>query len=269
MRLRTAAVLTVLALLPPLAAVAADPLPADRIAARAEAVDGGTDGMARVSFVISEPGRKDVRQDFAMMWKRYAEGPIAYKVVFFPEFPPDRKGYNWLGFLARPGQGDDAAWMYLPDLRAVRRVQGTGAEAEADPFHRSLLGAPELIPRSDPTDTHRLLGEDTLEGRPVYRLETTHAAKDYPYPKTVRWIDRESFLTLRAEHYTPAGRLARVIDFTWARAGKAWVWQKVEAADPDKGTRTTLTVTDQRVDVGLPDRQFSEATLRNGPERFF
>lgn len=260
--------LAVLALLPA-AAAAAGPLSADEVAARAAAVDGGSDGRARVSFVITEPGRKEVRQDFAMLWKRYPRGPVAYKVLFFPEFPPDRKGYNWLGFLARPGQGEDAAWMYLPDLHTTRRIHGPEAEAEDDPFHRSLLGGPELIPRTDPSDTHRLLGEDTLDGRPVYRLETTHAAKDYPYSKTVRWIDRERFLTLRAEHYTSAGRRARVIDFTWVRAGKGWVWKEVEAADPDKGTHTRLTVSEQRVDLGLPDRRFSEATLRAGPERFF
>jgi hypothetical protein len=260
----------ILLLLPPAVAEAqapSAPLSADQVAARAEAVDGGTDGAARVSFVISEPGRKDVRQDFAMIWKRYAEGPVAYKVVFFPEFPPDRKGYNWMGYLARPGQGDDAAWMFLPDLRAVRRIQGPEG-GEEDPFHRSLLAGPELIPRADPADTHALLPDDVLGGRPVYRLEVAHGSRTYPYPRSVLWIDKEWFTTLRAEHFTPAGRRARVVDFTWGRIGAAWVWEKVTAEDPDKGTRTTLAVSDQKVDVNLPERAFSEATLKSGPDRF-
>jgi hypothetical protein len=258
--------LAALAMLVPPPAGAAGLPTADEIAARAHGVGGGDDGVGRVSFVIERPDAAPIRQDFAMLWKRYPDGPVDTKVIFFPEFPPDRKGYNWMGFLARPGGGgEDAAWMYLPDLRAVRRIHGP--EAGEDPFHHSLLAAPELIPRLDPTDRHRLLRTDTLDGVPVYVLETTRTAADYPYPRTVRWISRDEFLTLRIEHHTPT-RLIRAIRITWGRAGKRRVWERVEAEDPGKGTRTVMTLTDQRVDVGLDDRRFSEATLRGGPERF-
>lgn len=263
---RALAVILALVALPATGGAEPGPSAAD-VAARAHAVSGGADGVGRVSFVIERPDAAPVRQDFAMLWKRYADGPVDTKVVFFPEFPPDRKGYAWMGFIARAGAGgEDAAWMYLPDLRTVRRIHGP--DEGDDPFHASLLGAAELIPRLDAADRHRLLGAETLDGVPVHVLETTRAAADYPYPRTVRWITRDRFLTLKVEHYTPAGRLIRAIRIHWGRVGERDVWERVEAEDPGRGTRTVLTVTDQRVDVGLTDRQFSEATLHTGPERF-
>jgi len=251
------------------ATAAADPAAtADRVAARAARVTGGDDGSARLSFVTEIPGRRPLRQDFAMLYRHEAGGPVETRAVFFPEFPPDRKGYAWLGLLARPGAGgEDQAWMYLPDLRAVRRVHGPD-EAEEDPFHHSLLSGVELVPRPPGRDRHRLLGDDTLDGVPVDVLETTTDGTDFPYPSIVRWIARDG-RTLKAEYHTSAGRVARRVTYTWKRVGERWVWDTVTATDPDSGARTVLTLTDQRVDRHLSPRVFSEATLRAGPERFF
>jgi len=242
------------------------PPAAEEIAARAYAVTGGDEGAARVTFTLTDPDGGERRFAFAMLYKRYAEGDIAHKVVFFPEFPPDRKGYAWLGHLAREGTtADDAAWMYLPDLQAVRRIQGA---AEDDPFHQSVLGRAELSPRPPELDTHTLLGADELDGRPVWVLETTHGP-DFPYPRTVRWITRDGYLTLRAEHHTPSGRTARRVDTTWRKAGDRWVWDTVTAVDPDSGASAKLVVTDVRVAPGLTDRAFAPSALRGRPDRYF
>jgi hypothetical protein len=243
------------------------PLPtADQVAARAYAVTGGDEGAARVTFTLTDPAGAERRFVFAMLYKRYAEGDIAHKVVFFPEFPPDRKGYAWLGHLAREGtRADDAAWMYLPDLQVVRRIQGA---AEDDPFHQSVLGREELSPRPPGLDTHKLLRADELDGRPVWVVETLHGPV-FPYPRTVRWITRDNDLTLRAELHAPSGRVARRVDTTWQRVDGQWVWKSVTAVDPDSGERAELVVTDVRIDPGLSERVFKPSALRGRPDRFF
>jgi len=241
------------------------PPTAAEVAARAYAVTGGDEGAARVAFTLKDADGER-RLAFAMLYKRYAEGEVAYKVVFFPEFPPDRKGYAWLGHLARPGTpAEDAAWMYLPDLQVARRIQGAD---ENDPFHQSLLGLAELSPRPPDLDTHRLIGADELDGRPVWVLETLHAA-DFPYPRTVRWITRDDYLTLRAEHHAPSGRVARRVDLTWRRMNGKWVWDTVTGTDPDSGASTTLVVTDMRIDPGLSERTFLPSALKGSPDRYF
>lgn len=246
-------------------AAGAPPPTADEVAARAYAVTGGDEGVARVAFTLADPSGER-RFEFAMLYKRYAEGDIAHKVVFFPEYPPDRKGYAWLGHLAREGtRNDDAAWLYLPDLQVARRIQGAD---ENDPFHQSVLGRAELSPRPPELDTHTLLGADELDGRPVWVLETRHAA-DFPYPRTVRWITRADYLTLRAEHHAPGGRVARRVDTTWRKVGGEWVWDTVTGIDPDSGARATLVVTDLRLDPGLSERAFAPSALKGSPDRYF
>lgn len=239
---------------------------AGEIAARAYAVNGGDEGAARVEFTLTDPAGGERRFKFAMLYKRYTDGDVAQKVVFFPEFPLDRKGYAWLGHLAREGtRADDAAWMYLPDLRTARRIQGA---EEDDPFHASVLGRAELSPRPPDLDTHKLLGAEELDGRPVWVLETTHGP-DFPYPRTVRWITRDDYLTLRAEHHSPSGRVARRVDTTWHRVQGKWVWKTVTGVDPDSGARAELVVTDMRIDPDLSERAFAPSALRGSPDRYF
>jgi hypothetical protein len=250
----------------PAAPNGAAPAPtADEVAARAFAVTGGREGAARVAFTLTDASGER-RFEFAMLYKHYPDGDIASKVVFFPEFPPDRKGYAWLGHLAREGtRADDAAWMYLPDLQVARRIQGAD---ENDPFHDSVLGRAELSPRPPDLDTHKLLGMGDLDGHPVWVLETLHGGA-FPYPRTVRWITRDDYLTLRAEHHAPSGRVARRVDTTWRKVGENWVWDKVTAVDPDSGASATLVVTDLRIDPGLSERAFTPAALRGAPDRYF
>lgn len=247
------------------------------IAARAFAVHGGDDGAARLTFVFTGPGQAERRLGYDMLWKRYGDGPFDTKVVLFQEVPATHKGMAYMGWFARPGAGrEDEEWIYLPDLRAVRKMVHKGGHehhhehADEEEFEPSLLTRAHLEPLPPELGEHRLLRTEPMAGKEAYVVESVPRkdGPERPFTRAVRWIAQDTFLTLHAEYYQGEGDPVTRVDYDWKRMGGEWVWRKVTATRDD-GARTVLEVEHTGLNTGLDDSVFSERTLGGGPRRFF
>ena len=159
--------------------------------------------------------------------------------------PPELAGVA-LMIEARP-DGPDVQWDYLPTVQRVRQVYPVGGYEPflGTDFTLSDLGFIDLDRRRA-----RLLGTDTLDGVPVYKVEEIPEQRWY-YGRTVSWIDQQTFLPLRREHFTPAG--------------EPWRTQHFEAVREIDGvpTVTRIRMVDQRTG-GTTELRFSD--VRYGPE---
>lgn len=246
-------------------------LTTEQIVAGAYQVDGGRDGISRLSFTFHKSNAAPKKLIYTMAWKGYGgEGGLDSKLLFFSEYPPGDQGKAFLGYLYSDGRVDDH-WLYLPDLRMVRKMNHDMHEhhREADEFAPSDLTRGDLVPRAPTADRHRLVGEQAIDGRAYYVVESVPNDRDdenYPYSKVVKWIGKDDFLTERIDYYRGGDQVAKRQSIKWKKIGKYRVWERVVGEDFTNGSRTVLDISDIRVDVGLKDQVFSTRSLRNGIE---
>ncbi len=243
-------------------------LSAAEIIAKAYHVDGGRDGIARLSFNFQKPGAPDKKLVFTMVWKEYGEeGDVDSKVVFFSEFPPDERGKSFMAWVYKERMDDQ--WIYLPELRMVRKVShGDHKEHENDDFAHSVLTRADLVPRKPGADEHTLLGEEEIKGRHYYVVESIpkKPSEAYPYQKVRRWISKDIYLIEHIDYYSGGATPDKQQEIKWERKGDAWVWTRVLGVEPKGGSRTVLDISDIRVNLGLKEDVFSARTLRLGVE---
>jgi hypothetical protein len=284
MQFKYIASLTIILLVTTAAAPGAD-LSADQIMDKAAAVYAGDDAVETISFILQQADEPQRKLTYTMAWKKYDDGNFVRKVIFFTQFPPDKRGEAYMAwFYPSDLHKDDDAWIYLPDLRSIRKIghkhhAGHGGEDdEKDEFSKSVLKDEDLMPRPPGLDTHRLLKTEDIDGKTYYVVENVPKSRGmagmsamqgmmdmaYDYAKTVEWIDSEHFLVTHIDYYAPGDDLSKSEDIEWKQIGKAWVWSKIHAVDHKSQGETTIEISDIRVNAGLTDRVFSKRAMRLG-----
>lgn len=243
---------------------------ATEIVNKSSEIEGGDDSMSRLSFTISRPDGADRKLIYTMVWKEYAgRDDVDDKVIFFSEYPPDDKGKSFMVWVHENKKDDE--WMYLPELRMVRKMthgEHHGHHDEDDDFSDSVLTRVDLAPREPDLDNHTRLKDEALGGHRDFVVESVpkESSQNYPYQKTRRWITRDNYLPERIDYYAPSGGLIKRQTIKWKRIGNAWVWEQVVGVNLITGERTVLDISDIKLNSGLKDEVFSARTLRLGKD---
>lgn len=249
---------------------AAAALTAADIVKKSSEIEGGDDSISRLSFTFSSAEGAEKKLRYTMVWKDFAgRDDVDYKVIFFNEYPPDDKGKSFMMWVYGHKKADE--WMYLPELRMVRKVTHSahhGHHDEEDDFAHSVLTQVDLVPRKPDLDDHTLLEPEEMDGHPDFVVESVpkKASDEYPYQKTRRWITHDDFLPERIDYYGPAGAPIKRETIKWKKLGKAWVWQRVVGEDLVTKARTVLDISDIKLNSGLSDEVFSARTMRLGKD---
>jgi len=165
---------------------------------------------------------------------------VRFKESLHPILAPfDLKGLGFLGIRYIDAARQDDTWLYLPQLRRVRRLSSAqrsdalfGQDADADSFFGysghiawtewKLLGVKEMLGSVQAENWPLKLCEgggdfafcDVWEKRPVYVIEGVSKLPQYAFGKRVLLIDREGMLPLTTDMYDRAGQLWKVwVDF--------------------------------------------------------
>ena len=110
-------------------------LTATEIANKTNEIDGGDDSISRLTFTFQKPNGSERKLVYTMAWKEYAgRDGVDDKVIFFSEFPPDDNGKSYMIWVNTNKQDDE--WMYLPELRMVRKVTHDESHHHKKNLHR-------------------------------------------------------------------------------------------------------------------------------------
>jgi hypothetical protein len=243
---------------------------AAEIVKKSSEIEGGDDSISRLSFRFKKSDGTERKLVYTMAWKEYGgrEG-VNDKVIFFSEYPPDDRGKSFMIWMYAHKRPDE--WMYLPELRMVRKVTPSERHShhdQNDDFAHSVLTEVDLAPRKPDLDEHTLLKDEVFNGHDDFVVESVPkgVSRDYPYQKTRRWITRDNFLPERIDYYDPTGLLIKRQTITWKRIGKDWVWKQVVGENLITDERTVLDITDIKLNSGLKDEVFSARTMRLGKD---
>ncbi len=183
----------------------------------------------------------------------------AHSIARFSQ-PP---GVAGTAVLTLEGQGGGASEisLYLPKLKRVRKVAASsrGQSFQETDFSYADLGGTGAA--SD--DSLKRLADEPVDGRPAYVLSGT-AGPDSPYSDVKVWVDRQTYVPLKAEYADKAGK-----PFKRYKAGKLKKFKdRTIAAEAtmenlQTGSRTQVEIL-RLEDTQLSDDAFSERALERG-----
>lgn len=217
------------------------------------------DQRATLTFSTHSPSEKEQKSVLELYWKNYEgkEG-INSKSLFITESPLKDKGKKFLIWeYVEEGKADQ--WIYLPELRQVRRVQPHRHHHDGE--MESELVIEDVRLRRIETDTHRLLPEEELEGESHAVIET-QIQGGVLYKKTKKYFSQTTGLLDKIEYFSEAGTLVKTQSIDWEEVDGTWVWKRSETLNARTGRKTRIELSAIAVNTGLRDDQFSERALR-------
>ncbi len=217
------------------------------------------DQSSRMTFrIIGVNGAED-RSVFTLYWKNY-EGLDGFnsKSLFVTELPKKDKGQKFLVWeYVDEGQSDQ--WIYLPELRQIRRVHPNHHQHEGTVSSDLLMT--DVRKRRIDKDKHRLLPEEKVNNDLCYVVEK-NPVTDSPYSRMVLYISKKDNTLRKVDFYSEKGDLAKTQTIDWEEIGGAFVWKRSETIDARTGSKTIVELSQTRINRGLRDDLFTDRALR-------
>jgi hypothetical protein len=180
------------------------------------------------------------------------------KTLLIFKDPPDVRGTALLTHENRVG--DDDQWLYLPALRRSRRI---GSSNKANSFVGSELAYEDLAPNEVTKHRYKYLREETLDGVPVWVIESTPRFNDSGYSRRELFVRQDNHQMARVNHYDRKGRLLKVgrWDGWWKVMDKRWRARSLRMENVQSGRTTILDVIDDKLGNGYSPADFSARAL--------
>ncbi len=217
----------------------------------------GDDGKAHVHMEITDSQGRKRKRDFIILRKDKEDGGEQYFYVYFRR-PADVRRMIFMVW-KHPGKDDDR-WLYLPALDLVKRI---AASDKRSSFVGSDFLYEDISGRSIEEDTHELAKEE--EG--FYVIKNVPKAPDtVEFSYYLVWIDKKTFMPMKAEYYDKAGKKYRVIEALEVEEIQGFpTVVRSKASNIETGSSTVLTFSKIKYNIGLKEEIFSERYLRRPP----
>ena len=229
----------------------------------------GVDGKGRVTLVITDKQGRTRKREFNMLRRDEGESDMDQKYfVFFHEPADIRKMVFMVHKHAEPGRDDDR-WLYMPSLDLVKRI---AASDKRTSFVGSDFLYEDISGRNPTEDAHELITTTDMY-YVLKNVPTNRANVEFEY--YIAHIDKKTLLPMKIEYFKKDNRLYRVLEsmkVTEIEAdedGKKVKYPTVfvsVARDLENGSKSEMTFSNVKYNIGLDDGIFSERYLRRPPK---
>jgi len=188
-------------------------------------------------------------------------GKVEKSIMFF-QAPADVKNTSFMNWTYEDDSKSDDQWIYLPALKKTKRIS---SDSKSDYFMGSDFTYDDLGDRKLEDDTHTLLGEETLDGKECYVVESVSNDEEYMYSKTKTWIIKEHFIGFKKEFYDEDGDLLKVLYIKEYKDYDGYLIINLsEMENVQKNHRTTMDLGDININNKLKESLFSERMMMRG-----
>ena len=197
----------------------------------------------------------------------YGKNDLEFRQYIYIFRPPDIERLQVLLYTYVPWlHKEKDIWMYLPDLRKVRRVP----QADGDDAFMGTDIIWDGLPRERPTwrDTWTHEKDDVYEGHPVHVLKAAVKTgkgldkKTYRYPVRLCYIDKETLVAYKEEYFDRKGRLEITRKRCWFKNNFGYWRPTVYFAENHfTGSNSMTDVASRWYDDKLPDECYAPALL--------
>jgi outer membrane lipoprotein-sorting protein len=189
------------------------------------------------------------------------DGKVEKKIMFFIA-PADVKNTSFMNWSYDNSDKSDDQWIYLPAIKRVKRIS---SDDKSDYFMGSDFTYDDLGDRKLDDDTHKLLREETIEGKDCYVVESVPKDEDYMYSKTVTWVMKDNYLGLKKEFYDEDGELLKILHVDkYQDFSGIWIIEKIVMKNVQNNHETKMELTDIKINTGIPDSKFTQRMMMRG-----
>ena len=215
----------------------------------------GNDMTANVLMkIVSKTGNVKTRE-FTMYELKQKDGGSATLIRFLQ--PADVKGTS---FLSSDGaKSEKSQYIYLPSLKKATRIS---ASDKNKPFMGSDFSYDDFGSRSVDDYSFTLLGEESLNGRACWKIESVSKDKSASTSKIVSLVDKESLIVVGADFYDKAGQLYKQMSVSkYEKISGIWTMVDLEMKNLTTKGSTSLHFDAVKYNTGLPSSMFSKEAL--------
>lgn len=172
--------------------------------------------------------------------------------------PAEVKGVALL-IVNHPERSSDQ-WMWTPALERNRRI---AMQDRRRRFFGTDFSFEDLEERDAGQYDFRMLGEETLEGQPCWKIESRpKETKTSQYGRSVIWIRKDHYVWWRLENYSQEKLVRRARYGDLENVSGIWTARTVEMTDVREGSRTVLRLEKLDYNAPMKDEQFTLQALR-------
>lgn len=243
----------------PVLSFAGDQIPGRQIIENVYNRPTGNDQQADLTMtLINSRGDQRVRE-IRQFTKDFGE--MEKKIMFFKS-PADVRNTSFMNWSYDDENKDDDQWIYLPALKKIKRIS---SDSKTDYFMGSDFTYDDLGDRHPSQDTHKLIGEETINGESCYVVESIPKNEDYMYSKTVTWIIKDKWIGLKKDFYDEDEDLLKTLTVKkFEKISGYWIILSTEMHNIQKDHRTQMQLSNVQIDKGIADTQFTERMMRRG-----
>jgi hypothetical protein len=217
---------------------------------------GGDDATKVVRLTTVTPSGGTVERVFTS-YHRWCDD-ASRNLIRFRE-PAEVAGSGVLTWARPDGSAD--MWLYMPELGRIRQMN---AASRGESFMGTDLTYEDLSGSHLDVRTHRLFGEEEMDGHATYKVESVPLASEV-YARVLTWVDREAFLPVRIKYWDRDGRHLKTARFDDVRVVKGIpTIFRVEMVNVQNGHRTELALLDADYRGGVACDRLTQRYLVHG-----
>ncbi|MFP3089690.1 outer membrane lipoprotein-sorting protein [Treponema sp. TIM-1] len=219
----------------------------------------GDTAQYRLTMTLSS-GRGAPRvREVAYYFKDYGDTD---KALMYFNSPRDVAGTGYLSFSYDDEAADEDNWLYLPAMKRVRRITGSGKN---DSFMGTDFTYEDMGSRSLGKDNFTLRGEEAVDGAPCWVVEARPKDSKDPYGRRIIRVRKDSYIFAAVDFYDRQDRLLKTLRVSGIRQiDGIWTAQKMEMTNVQDKHSTTIEMSDIRFNLPLEDSLFTVTTLERG-----
>lgn len=227
--------------------------------------DGDNMTCDRTMVLIDKNGHKRTR-----IIKSFSKdkGQDTLKLMFFTS-PSDVRDTGFLSWDYRQGDRDDDQWLYLPELKKVKRIASSD---KSSAFMGSDFSYADMTKRVVDEWTYRILKTDMVRDHDCWVIEAlpvSDVVRDrYGYKKSVLFVRQDIFMVNRAVHWLDENNEIKYVDSaTIQNIDGIWTTLETTAKTTRNGkTLHSTLLSAERVRYGQPleESMFTTRQLEKG-----
>lgn len=241
-------------------------LSAQEIAQKAHDRDEGDNVTSNMRMtLIDKNGKKRVRE-----LKNFSKdkGEDTLKLMFFLS-PADVKDTGFLTYDYEDSSKDDDQWLYLPELKKVKRIASSD---KSSAFMGSDFSYSDMTSRNVQDYHYKIMKEPKVGGHKTWQLLVTPINEEIidetGYTKSIYFIRQDNFVAVQALNYIKEGKKLKYVKVLGLEVIEGiWTVTKMQAVTK-KGKKTlhktVLDFFDTKYHQDLNEDFFSTRTIEKG-----